>query len=68
MPVDTTLQTLRRLRQGRCPMHNVVLPQVGMSGTRAVVECSVKEREISGTADSFGGAVYLDKRFEFLLK
>ena len=64
MPTDNSLQALRRLSQGKCPVHNIVMPQVGMRGARAVVECPVKECEISGTAESSGGEVYLDKKFQ----
>lgn len=68
MAVDNTLHALRRLSQGKCPVHNVVLPQVGMRGSRAVVECPIRDCKISGTADAFGGEVYLDKKFQFILK
>lgn len=68
MATDSSLNALRRLSQGKCPVHNVVMPQVAMRGARAVVVCPMKECEISGTAESSGGEVYLDKKSQDVLK
>ncbi|WP_455233591.1 hypothetical protein [Geopseudomonas aromaticivorans] len=61
-----------RLSEGRCPIHGVSMPQIGLTGEgdqqRALVGCPRKDCEITGSAWDADGPVELMPEHAALLR
>lgn len=66
MARQTAQDRARRLEQGRCPIHGIDMPQVGLNtcGPGFVVECPRKDCNIQGKSLEPSGPVDLLAEFE----
>jgi hypothetical protein len=58
---------LRRLEDGRCPVHGIGMVQVGLKNALFIARCPRSDRGIHGTASQPHGPVTLSPEHQTLL-